>query len=131
MAHQLIHQIMKFGVVGVLAFIVDYGLMILLTESLGFAPVVSATISFIVSVVFNYLASMHYVFSHKDGMSKQREFAVFVVLSVVGLIINDLMMWAGTAVVAIDYRIVKIVATAVVMIWNFVTRKAFLDGDNR
>ena len=125
---RLIQQIMKFGIVGVLAFIVDYGLMVALTELVGLAPVASATVSFIVSVVFNYVASMRFVFSHKEGMSKQREFVIFVVLSVIGLLINDGLMWAGTELVAIDYRIVKIGATAVVMVWNFVTRKLFLDG---
>ncbi|WP_195419537.1 GtrA family protein [Collinsella sp. D33t1_170424_A12] len=125
---RLIQQIMKFGIVGVLAFVIDYGLMVALTELVGLAPVASATVSFIVSVVFNYVASMRFVFSHKEGMSKQREFAIFVVLSVIGLLINDGLMWAGTELVAIDYRIVKIGATAVVMVWNFVTRKLFLDG---
>ena len=125
---RLIQQIMKFGIVGVLAFIIDYGLMVALTELVGLAPVASATVSFIVSVVFNYVASMRFVFSHKEGMSKQREFVIFVVLSVIGLLINDGLMWAGTELVAIDYRIVKIGATAVVMVWNFVMRKLFLDG---
>lgn len=125
---RLIQQIMKFGIVGVLAFIIDYGLMVALTELVGLVPVASATVSFIVSVVFNYVASMRFVFSHKEGMSKQREFVIFVVLSVIGLLINDGLMWAGTELVAIDYRIVKIGATAVVMVWNFVTRKLFLDG---
>lgn len=125
---RLIQQIMKFGIVGVLAFIIDYGLMVALTELVGLVPVASATVSFIVSVVFNYAASMRFVFSHKEGMSKQREFVIFVVLSVIGLLINDGLMWAGTELVAIDYRIVKIGATAVVMVWNFVTRKLFLDG---
>lgn len=125
---RLIQQIMKFGIVGVLAFIIDYGLMVALTELVGLVPVASATVSFIASVVFNYVASMRFVFSHKEGMSKQREFVIFVVLSVIGLLINDGLMWAGTELVSIDYRIVKIGATAVVMVWNFVTRKLFLDG---
>lgn len=118
---------MKFGVVGVIAFIIDFGVMVACKELLGLEPVIAATISFVVSVVFNYLASMKYVFAHREGMSRTREFATFVVLSVIGLGINDAMMWAGTVLVAIDYRIVKIVATAVVMVWNFVTRKIFLE----
>lgn len=124
----LIAQIMKFGVVGVIAFVIDYGVMVFLTEVFGLNPVVSATISFIVSVIFNYIASMRYVFSHKEGMSRSREFVIFIVLSVIGLIINDVLMWAGTELVSIDYRIVKIFATAVVMVWNFITRKIFLDA---
>ncbi|MDM8245528.1 GtrA family protein [Collinsella tanakaei] len=124
----LIAQIMKFGVVGVIAFVIDYGVMVFLTEVFGLNPVVSATISFIVSVIFNYIASMRYVFSHKEDMSRSREFVIFIVLSVIGLIINDVLMWAGTELVSIDYRIVKIFATAVVMVWNFITRKIFLDA---
>ncbi len=124
----LIAQIMKFGVVGVIAFVIDYGVMIFLTEVFGLNPVISATVSFTVSVIFNYLASMRYVFSHREGMSRTREFVIFIILSVIGLVINDAIMWAGTEAVTIDYRIVKIFATAVVMVWNFVTRKIFLDG---
>ena len=125
---KLVAQIMKFGVVGVIAFFIDFGVMVFLTEVFGMNPVASATISFTVSVVFNYLASMRYVFQHREGMSRTREFVIFVVLSVIGLAINDALMWAGTELAAFDYRLVKIVATAVVMVWNFVTRKIFLDA---
>ena len=128
---KLLAQIVKFGVAGVVAFFIDFGVLVFLTEVFGIDPVISATVSFTVSVVFNYLASMRYVFSHREGMSRKREFVIFVILSVIGLGINDVMMWAGTAYTAIDYRIIKIVATAVVMVWNFVTRKIFLEGDER
>lgn len=126
---KLIEQIVKFGIVGVIAFAIDFGVLVFLTEVFHLDPVVSATISFIVSVVFNYVASMRYVFSHREGMSRRREFIIFVVLSAAGLAINDGLMWAGTAFTPIDYRFIKIFATAVVMVWNFVTRKIFLEGD--
>lgn len=128
---KLFAQLMKFGVVGVIAFIIDYGLMVALTELCSINYLISATISFTVSVIFNYFASMRYVFQHKEGMSRRREFIVFVILSVVGLGINNLLMWLGTSLLGITYLITKIFATAVVMIYNFVTRKIFLDaGDS-
>lgn len=126
---KLIEQIMKFGVVGVIAFVIDFGVMVFLTEVFGIDPVISATVSFIISVAFNYAASMRYVFSHREGMSRTREFVIFVVLSAIGLGINDLLIWAGTDLASFDYRLVKIFATAVVMVWNFVTRKIFLEGE--
>lgn len=126
---KLIEQIMKFGVVGVIAFIIDFGVMVFLTEVFGIDPVISATASFTISVIFNYAASMRYVFSHREGMSRTREFIIFVVLSAIGLGINDLLIWAGTDLASFDYRLVKIFATAVVMVWNFVTRKIFLEGE--
>ena len=124
---KLIAQLMKFGVVGVIAFIIDYGLLAP-TEAFGVNYLVSATISFTVSVVFNYVASMRYVFTHKEGMSRRREFIIFVVLSVIGLGINNACMWAGVELLSVHYLITKIFATAVVMVWNFVTRKIFLDA---
>lgn len=125
---QLLQQITKFGVVGVIAFVIDYGLMVLLTEAFGINYLISATISFTVSVIFNYIASMRYVFTHKEGMSRRREFIIFVVLSIIGLLINNGLMWLGTGLLGISYLITKIVATAAVMCWNFVTRKKFLDA---
>ena len=125
---QLIAQFAKFGVVGVIAFVIDYGLMVLLTELFNVNYLISATISFAVSVIFNYVASMRYVFTHKEGLSRRREFIIFVVLSVIGLLVNDALMWAGVDLFGISYLLVKIFATAVVMVWNFVTRKIFLDG---
>ena len=125
---KLLAQFMKFGVVGVIAFVIDYGLLALLTELFGINSLVSATISFTASVVFNYVASMRYVFTHKEGMSRRREFVIFVVLSVIGLLINNGCMWAGVELLGVHYLLTKIVATAIVMIWNFVTRKIFLDA---
>lgn len=124
---KLIAQFMKFGIVGVLAFIIDYGLMILLTEAFGVPYLASTTISFIVSVIFNYVASMRYVFKRKDDMSRRREFIIFVALSVIGLVINDVFMWLMTDQLFIDYRFSKIVVTFIVAVWNFVTRKIFLE----
>ncbi len=125
---KLIAQIMKFGVVGALAFVIDYGLLALLTEAFGINYLVSATISFTVSVVFNYAASMRYVFRHKEGMSRRREFSVFVVLSIMGLGLNNVCMWAGVELLGVHYLVTKIGATFIVMVWNFVTRKLFLDA---
>ena len=125
---KLIEQILKFGIVGFIAFIIDYGLLALLTEVCGINYLMSASLSFIASVAFNYVASMRYVFRHKEGMSKTREFTIFVMLSVIGLVINNACMWAGVELCGIHYLITKLVATFIVMVWNFVTRKIFLDS---
>lgn len=125
---KLFAQFMKFGVVGVIAFIIDYGVMIALTELFGVPYLISTTVSFIVSVIFNYVASMRYVFKRKDDMSRRREFIIFVVLSVIGLGLNDLLMWVMVDHLFIDYRISKIVVTVIVAVWNFVSRKVFLEA---
>lgn len=127
----LVGQFMKFGVVGVLAFLIDYGVLMLLSQGLGWDPVPSSVVSFVVSLAFNYLASMRYVFRRREGMSRRREFAVFVVLSVIGLGINVACMWAGTALFgdgALAVTITKVVATVVVALWNFASRKRWLEA---
>ncbi len=129
--NNLIQQILKFGVVGFAAFGIDYGVLMLLSQGLHVNPVVAAAISFIVSLVFNYLASMRFVFTHRDDMSRSREFVIFLILSAIGLGINELIMWAGTALLgesALAVTIVKVAATAIVMVWNFLSRKKWLDA---
>lgn len=124
---KLIAQFMKFGVVGVIAFIIDFGVMVFLTEVFAVPYLISTTIAFTVSVIFNYIASMRYVFVRKDDMSRRREFIIFVLLSVIGLVLNDVFMWLLVDFFFIDYRISKIITTVLVAIWNFVSRKIFLE----
>ncbi len=125
---KLISQILKFGFVGAAAFVIDYGLMVLLTEVFNVYSLISAAISFTVSVIFNYVASVKWVFEvDEEKNSKQKQFIVFVILSVIGLIINELIMWIMDSKFGIHYMISKLVATFVVMVWNFITRKIFLE----
>ena len=127
----LIEQFMKFGVVGIVAFFIDYGVLMLLSQGFGVDAVLSAGISFCVSVVFNYVASMRFVFTHRDDLSRSREFFIFIILSVIGLVINELIMLAGVAALgdsALTVTITKLFATVIVLVWNFFSRKKWLDG---
>lgn len=128
---KLIEQILKFGVVGIIATVIDFGVLYVLSQPLGMDPVISAGISFCVSLVFNYVASMRYVFTHREDMSRSREFVIFLVLSLIGLAINEAIMASGVAVFgssALAVMGTKVLATAIVMVWNFVSRKKWLDA---
>jgi putative flippase GtrA len=128
---RLFEQIAKFGIVGVIATVIDYGILMLLSQAFGMNPVIAAGISFCVSLVFNYMASMRFVFSHREDMSKGREFAIFIVLSAIGLALNEAIMHVGVAMLgtsALAVTIEKCVATGIVMVWNFVSRKKWLDA---
>ena len=67
---KLIKQIIKFGVVGGSAFVIDYGLMIFLTEVMNINYLISNGLSFSASVVFNYIMSVKWVFDVKEKNSK-------------------------------------------------------------
>lgn len=124
---KLFQQIARFGVIGVLAFVIDYGFLYAFTEWLGIHYLISSVLSFSISVIFNYIASVLWVFDVKQETSKTRNFILFIVFSVIGLGINQLVMWLGVESLGLHYMLVKIFATAVVMVWNFVTRKKMLE----
>ena len=123
---KLVRQILKFGVVGGGAFLIDYSILYVLTEFVGIHYLVSSVISFIISLIFNYILSIYWVF---DVTKKQtsKEIIIFVVLSVIGLGINQLIMYLGVDLLHIYYMINKLAATFIVMVWNFVTRKIFIE----
>ena len=125
---KLFSQLIKFGLVGGIAFLIDYGIMVFLTEVFKIPSLISAAISFTVSVIFNYIASVKWVFDvDKEKNSKAKELIVFIILSIIGLGINELIMWIMDKQFGIYYMISKIVATIVVMCYNFITRKLFLE----
>lgn len=123
----LIKQIMRFGVVGVISFLVDYGILYVLTEKANIYYLLSAGISFTVSVVINYLLSMSWVFKSNKKRGIKEEFIIFIVLSLGGLLLNQVMMYVFVDYMNIYYLLAKIVATAIVMIYNFTSRKLILE----
>lgn len=125
--NKLFIQIFRFLIIGGIAFIIDYALLYLLTEYLGIYYLISSTISFTISVIFNYIASIKWVFETNEKDSQTKKFVIFIILSIIGLGINQLMMWLLSDLLTIYYMISKIFATAVVMCWNFITRKIFLE----
>ena len=60
-------------------------------------------------------------------MRRRSAFACFIVLSVLGLGLNSLCMWLIVDGAGIDYRAAKVLAALIVSVWNFVTRKLFLE----
>lgn len=125
---KLINQILKFGVVGGIAFVIDYGILFLLAKVIGLNELISAAISFIISLTFNYFLSTKWVFEAKKQTPK--EVIIFVLLSVVGLGINEILIYLGTKKLGIDVMIVKLFATAIVMVYNFITRKLIIEKHN-
>lgn len=124
---KLLIQFIKFSIVGVIAFCIDYGLFLLLTYVFGVNYLIASTISFVVSVVFNYTASMRYVFKGRPDQTRTQQFIIFFVLSVIGLGVNQLVLWLCVDMLGVPAWFGKLVATAIVMVFNFVTRKIFLE----
>lgn len=123
----LVKQAFKFGIVGIVSTVIDMGLYYIFYSFCGIYYVTAATLSFLISLVFNYVCSMKYVFVGKKNTSKVREFLIFLVLSAIGLGLNDCLISLFHEKYHLGKMIAKIFATAIVMIWNFVSRKIFIE----
>ncbi|MBE7044066.1 MAG: GtrA family protein [Ruminococcaceae bacterium] len=126
----MILQLFKFAIVGVIAAIVDVGVLVLLKEKLFVDVLLASSISFCVSVTVNYLLSMTFVFKSKK-QNKIKEFILFILLSIGGLGLNQFILWLGIKFTSIHYLIVKFLAMVIVPIYNFVTRKLFLEAKEK
>lgn len=121
-------QFLRFGMIGIIATLIDYAVLFVLLEFFGIYYLIANAVAFTVSVVFNYLGSMKFVFSGREGMSRRKEFVIFVILCVIGLLLNEVLMWIGVDLCHLYSMVSKLFATVVVMLYNFVTRKIFLDA---
>lgn len=120
-------QLIKFGVVGVIAALVDVGVLVVLKELFGVDVLLASAISFTVSVSVNYILSMTYVFKGKK-QSRLREFVIFVFLSIGGLCLNQFILWVGVQFTSVYYLVIKFLAMLIVPVYNFITRKIFLEA---
>jgi len=123
---KLIIQLIKFGIVGVIATLIDLAVLMILKEFMKVDVLAASAVAFSVSVIANYILSMLFVFESR-GNSKVKEFLVFVVLSIGGLLLNQFIMWIGTEIMTAYYLWVKAFALVFVPIYNFITRKIFLE----
>lgn len=123
--NKLISQILRFGVVGGIAFVIDYSILYILTEFGGINSLISAAIAFTISVIFNYIASIKWVFDVNKKQTK-KDVIIFFGLSIIGLGINELIIYIGNNI-NIHYMISKLASTVIVMIYNFITRKIFIE----
>lgn len=123
MSKQLIKQILGFGIVGVVAFFIDYGIMNILYTKLGCTLLIANTYGFVISTIVNYILSKKHVFDMKTSNA----FIKFTILSVLGLLINNMTMSLCINYLILGTLVSKILATGVCMIWNFVTKKALLE----
>ncbi len=122
---------MKFALVGFASLAVEYLFLGYFLQALNMNYLMATTIAFIISIVVNYVLSMRYVFSHKQDMSRRREFTIFAVLSAIGLGLNDLYMFVGVSILNIGTMAMKLISTFFVTWYNYFSRRKFLDGGNR
>ena len=123
----LFTQIFKFTIVGGIATVIDWSVYYICYNILNIYPLIANIISFSVAVVYNYWASVRWVFNVNENNSKKKMFIEFITFSIIGLLLTELIIYVGIDFLKMDAMLIKIIATAIVMVFNFVTRKIFLE----
>ncbi len=115
-------QFLRFVVVGGSATVIDFSLLIFLTEVISLHYLLSATISFICANIFNFYFSKKWTFQNTSSRYI-RQYMVFVLVGGTGLVINNYILYFSVENLYIHYILGKVIATALVMIWNFFMNK--------
>jgi putative flippase GtrA len=131
-------EIIRFALTGGICFLVELGVLILLKGGLGLDTLIATPVAFLVSVILNYLMCVVWVFKGAKNTNAASK-AGFLMTSLIGLGLNELLMllfrWMlGEESVILSlggkdikmYVLNKCLATLIVMIWNYFSKRAVL-----
>lgn len=119
-------QLFRYTLVGGVAFIVDFGFLFILTEYMGCHYLISATLSFLMGLLVNYLISTRWVFRESKISNRKVEFILFGLIGLMGLGLNNLFIYLLTDLMGVYYMVSKLVTAVLVYLWNFLGRRYFL-----
>ena len=113
-------RLARYLVVGTVATAIDFGCLFLLE---GHMPLLVAnTIAFLVANVANFLLAHAWVFGQPFDGSIGAQYAKVFMVSLVGLALNDAVVWGGVVLLALPLFWSKVIATGVALAWNFMAR---------
>ncbi len=84
----LVHEVAKFGVVGAAGFVVQLGVQNTLHSGFGIGPLTSVVLAYVVATVVTFVGNRHWAFKHRKGKGLGQEGMLFVLLNVVGILIQ-------------------------------------------
>jgi len=114
----LIRQLIVYSFVALIPTAVDFSLVYLLTEFVGLFYINSLVIGFMVGMLVSYIAQKKLTF--RNGSNKYApQFSVFCGVSLVGLLMNMVIVFSLVEFCGLWYLFGKVVSTVVVLAWNF------------
>ena len=134
-------EIIKFAFTGGVCFLIEWLALTVMVEWLALDVNLATPLAFLISVVINYLLCVRWVFDGAKNGDRKAQMG-FIVTSLLGLAINSLVMLVlgllfDEHAVLLQvfgltlkvYQVNKVVATLVVMVWNYFTKRWLLKGD--
>lgn len=118
-------QLFLYLIVGAGATIVEWICFYVLNDTLVIHYALSTTIAFCVSTLVNWLLGRLILFKEtKQNVFK--ELLQIYIASIIGLVMNLLIMWFAIDIIGIREMLAKVLATGIVFFWNFIVRKALI-----
>jgi putative flippase GtrA len=118
MNNELIWKFLKFGVVGGSGVIVDFGITWLLKERFKLNAYVANSAGFTCAVISNFMLNRIWTFQNHDPHVAV-QFGKFAIIAAVGLLMNNGIIYLLTERFKTNFYVAKLIATGVVMLWNF------------
>jgi putative flippase GtrA len=120
----MLAQFVKFCVVGASGTVIDFGLTYLFKEKVHLNKYISNSIGFISAATSNYILNRIWSFeNHNPAIGEQ--YMLFMSISLLGLLINNGVIYLLTKKLHMNFYVAKIIATGVVTLWNFVMNYLF------
>ena len=115
----------RYVVASLAALTFDAGLLWFATQQLRLSSWLAGALAYGSGLVLVYVLSIHWVFSCRTVGDTKREFVIFALLGVIGLVLNSLTLYAAAGVgVALPFA--KVMSAGVSFIANFACRKILL-----
>ena len=119
-------QFIKYFFASGIALFADISVLYILTEYVHLYYLVSATISFLVGIAITYICSKLYIFTKTSIKNKTAEFTVFLIIGVIGLVLNNVFLYVFTEYLGLYYMLSKCLVIIITYLWNYFARKKFI-----
>ncbi|HEY0010340.1 MAG TPA: GtrA family protein [Candidatus Paceibacterota bacterium] len=119
-------EYLRFLPVSAVTSLIDFGVLILLTELASVHYLTSATIAFTAGQAWSYVVSVTWVFARMHARDHTHGFIMFLFLSCIGLVTTVFLLWVMTEHFGLYYLYSKIICSAITFQLLFVLRKKFL-----
>lgn len=88
----LVRELLKFGTVGAVGWLVQTGVSNLLWHAVGAGPLTGSVVATVVATIVTYAGNRYWTFRHRDQSGLAREYFLFFVLNGIGLLIQLLFL---------------------------------------
>ena len=124
--NEALNQFIRYVLTAIIASSLDFACLFILTEQFHIYYLASAVPAFLVGLVTSYILNITWVFENRRFNDWWFEFGIFTTIGVVGLFLNEVLIWVFTEHAHFHYLVSKVLSVIAVFFWNFIARKSAL-----